>query len=108
MNNFDNDEKELLDSFERNEWRSVKDLTKRKRELEESARATIRKGKYQDFRARSERITENRPERRFTVPDFDFEHFAQIRQQSTNRVNVNLICIWDIQEFHTPLFVKHS
>jgi predicted DNA binding CopG/RHH family protein len=50
MNNFDNDEKELLDSFERNEWRSVKDLTKRKRELEESARATIRKDKRVNIR----------------------------------------------------------
>jgi predicted DNA binding CopG/RHH family protein len=43
MNDFDNDEKELLDSFEKNEWRSVKDLKKRKLELEESARVTIRK-----------------------------------------------------------------
>jgi len=50
MNNFDNDEKELLDSFERNEWRSVKDLKQRKLELEESARATIRKDKRVNIR----------------------------------------------------------
>lgn len=50
MNNFDNDEKELLDSFERNEWHSVKDLKKRKLELEASARATIRKDKRVNIR----------------------------------------------------------
>lgn len=50
MNNFDNDEKELLDSFERNEWRSVQDLKKRKLELEESARYTIRKDKRVNIR----------------------------------------------------------
>lgn len=50
MNNFDNDEKELLDSFERNEWRSVQDLKKRKLELEESARNTIRKDKRVNIR----------------------------------------------------------
>lgn len=50
MNNFDNDEKELLDSFEQNEWRSVKDLKQRKLELEESARATIRKDKRVNIR----------------------------------------------------------
>jgi predicted DNA binding CopG/RHH family protein len=50
MNNFDNDEKELLDSFEKNEWRSVKDLKQRKLELEESARATIRKDKRVNIR----------------------------------------------------------
>jgi predicted DNA binding CopG/RHH family protein len=45
-----NDEKELMDSFERNEWRSVKDLKQRKLELEESARATIRKDKRVNIR----------------------------------------------------------
>ena len=50
MNNLDNDEKELLDSFERNEWRSVKDLKKRKLELEASARTTIRKDKRVNIR----------------------------------------------------------
>ncbi|TNJ35968.1 antitoxin [Chlorobaculum thiosulfatiphilum] len=50
MNNFDNDEKELLDSFEKNEWHSVKDLKQRKLELEESARATIRKDKRVNIR----------------------------------------------------------
>jgi len=50
MNNLDNDEKELLDSFKRNELHSVKDLKKRKQELEESARATIRKDKQVKIR----------------------------------------------------------
>lgn len=50
MNTLDNDEKELLDSFEKNEWRSVKDLKQRKLELEESARATIRKDKRVNIR----------------------------------------------------------
>jgi len=50
MNNFDNEEKELLDSFERNEWHSVKNLAKRKNELEKSARATIRKDKRVNIR----------------------------------------------------------
>jgi predicted DNA binding CopG/RHH family protein len=50
MNNLNNDEKELMDSFERNEWRSVKDLKQRKLELEESARATIRKDKRVNIR----------------------------------------------------------
>jgi predicted DNA binding CopG/RHH family protein len=50
MNTLDNDEKELLDSFEKNEWHSVKDLKQRKLELEESARATIRKDKRVNIR----------------------------------------------------------
>jgi predicted DNA binding CopG/RHH family protein len=50
MNNFDKEEKELLDSFERNEWHSVKNLAKRKIELEKSARATIRKDKRVNIR----------------------------------------------------------
>lgn len=48
--NRDKNEKELLNSFERNEWRSVKDLAKRKSELEKSARATIRKDKRLNIR----------------------------------------------------------
>jgi predicted DNA binding CopG/RHH family protein len=50
MNNLDKDEKELLDSFNQNEWRSVKNLSKRKAELKESARATIRKDKRVNIR----------------------------------------------------------
>ncbi|NTU52802.1 MAG: antitoxin [Chlorobiaceae bacterium] len=50
MNHFDTDEKELLDSFERNEWHSVKDLKQRKLELEDAARATIRKDKRVNIR----------------------------------------------------------
>ena len=50
MTNFDKDEKELLDSFERHEWESVTNLSKRKTELKDYARATIRKDKRVNIR----------------------------------------------------------
>ena len=50
MNNLDKYEKEILNSFEKNEWKSVPNLSKRKSELQESARATIRKNKRVNIR----------------------------------------------------------
>jgi len=50
MNDLNNDEKELLDSFEKDEWESVLNVSQRKAELKESARATIRKDKRVNIR----------------------------------------------------------
>ncbi len=50
MDNLDKYEKELLDSFERNEWKSVPNLSKKKAELKEYARDTIRKNKRVNIR----------------------------------------------------------
>ena len=50
MNNLDKEEKELLDSFKKGEWKSDKDLSKRKTELKEYARATTRKDKRVNIR----------------------------------------------------------
>jgi predicted DNA binding CopG/RHH family protein len=50
MNNLDKEEKELLDSFEKGELKSVKNLSKRKTELKAYARATIRKDKRVNIR----------------------------------------------------------
>jgi len=50
MDNLDKSEKELLDSFERNEWKSVPNLSKRKTELKQYARDTIRKNKRVNIR----------------------------------------------------------
>ena len=50
MNNLDKDEKELLDSFEKDEWQSVPNISKRKAELKEYAQATIRKDRRVNIR----------------------------------------------------------
>jgi len=50
MNKLDKEEKELLDSFEKGEWKSRSNLSKRKEELREYARATIRKDKRVNIR----------------------------------------------------------
>jgi len=50
MGNLDKYEKELWDSFERNEWKSVPNLPKRKAELKEYARETVRKNKRVNIR----------------------------------------------------------
>ena len=50
MNNLDKDEKKLLDSFEKDEWKSFTNISKRKTELKEYARATIRKDKRVNIR----------------------------------------------------------
>jgi predicted DNA binding CopG/RHH family protein len=44
------EEKEILDSFERGEWVPVADLSKRKKELAEYARNTLRKDKRLNIR----------------------------------------------------------
>jgi hypothetical protein len=41
--NFDDEERELAESFERGEWRSVKNLKREKKMLQEAARNTLRK-----------------------------------------------------------------
>lgn len=50
MTNLDKEEKDLLESFERNEWRSTKDFEKRKAELKKAAHNTIRKDKRVNIR----------------------------------------------------------
>ena len=50
MNKLDKEEKELLNSFEKGEWKSVKNILRRKSELKEYARATIRKDKRVNIR----------------------------------------------------------
>ena len=50
MNDLDKEEKEILDSFEKGEWKSTSDLSKRKVMLKEYARSTIRKEKRVNIR----------------------------------------------------------
>ena len=50
MTKLDKEEKDLLESFERGEWESVSDLEKRKLELQEYARETLRKDKRVNIR----------------------------------------------------------
>ncbi len=50
MNSLDKEEKELLDSFENNEWKSVENVKERKVKMESYARATIRKDKRVNIR----------------------------------------------------------
>ena len=49
-NRLTEEEKEILDSFERGEWIPVKDLSKRKRELIRYARNTLKKDKRLNIR----------------------------------------------------------
>jgi len=50
MSKLDKEEKDLLDSFEKGEWKSSSNLTDRKAELGDYARATIRKDKRLNIR----------------------------------------------------------
>jgi len=50
MHNLDKEEKELLDSFEKGEWKSSSNIADRKTELKDYARATIRKDKRVNIR----------------------------------------------------------
>jgi predicted DNA binding CopG/RHH family protein len=50
MNKLDKKEKELLDSFEKGEWKSRSNLSDRKEELKNYARATIKKDKRVNIR----------------------------------------------------------
>ena len=55
MSKFDKEELEILESFEKGEWKSVPDLDRRKAELKASATATLRKDKRVNIRI-SERV----------------------------------------------------
>lgn len=55
MNKFDKEELDILESFEKGEWKSVRDVDKRKAELKASAAATLRKDKRLNIRI-SERV----------------------------------------------------
>lgn len=48
--NLTNEERDILESFERGEWQSVPDLEKRKQELKQYARNTLRKDKRVNIR----------------------------------------------------------
>lgn len=50
MTKLNKEEKDLLASFERDEWESVPDLEKRRRELQGSAGETLRKDKRVNIR----------------------------------------------------------
>ena len=48
--NLTNEEREILESFERGEWKSVPNIEKRRENLKEYARATLRKDKRVNIR----------------------------------------------------------
>ncbi len=48
--NLTNDEKDILDSFEREEWTPVKNLTAERKRVREYARTTMRKDKRVNMR----------------------------------------------------------
>jgi predicted DNA binding CopG/RHH family protein len=50
MSDLDVNEKELLNSFAKDEWESVPDFSKRKEDLKDYARATVRKNKRVNIR----------------------------------------------------------
>ena len=50
MDKLNKEEKELLDSFEQDEWKSSKNISRRKAELSDYAQATIRKDKRVNIR----------------------------------------------------------
>ena len=50
INKLDKEEREILESFERGEWKSVPNIEKRKDDLKEYARATLRKDKRVNIR----------------------------------------------------------
>ncbi len=58
MTNLDKEEKELLDSFENNEWKSVENVKERTVKMESYARATIRKDKRVNIRISERDLTE--------------------------------------------------
>jgi len=57
-NRLTEEEKEILDSFERGEWVPVKDLSKRKRELIRYARNTLKKDKRLNIRISERDLSE--------------------------------------------------
>lgn len=50
MDKLDKEERDILESFERGKWKSAPDLKKRKTDLKNYARATIRKDKRVNIR----------------------------------------------------------
>lgn len=50
MNKLTKEEKELVESIDRGEWKSVDDLPKRKAELQEYAKVTLKKDKRVNIR----------------------------------------------------------
>ncbi|OQX95029.1 antitoxin [candidate division KSB1 bacterium 4572_119] len=50
MNNLTNEERDILESFERGEWKSVPNIEKRKEDLKQYSRATLRKDKRVNIR----------------------------------------------------------
>jgi predicted DNA binding CopG/RHH family protein len=59
------EEKEILDSFEKGEWIPVADLSKRRKELAQYARNTLRKDKRLNIRISERSASPERPRRRF-------------------------------------------
>ena len=59
-NNLDKEERGTLESFEKGEWKSVPGVKKRKRELSEYARATLRKDKRINIRISERDLNELR------------------------------------------------
>jgi predicted DNA binding CopG/RHH family protein len=57
-NNLDNEEQEILTSFENDEWISDPDFVQRKKVLQESARYTIQKNKRVNIRISERDIVE--------------------------------------------------
>jgi predicted DNA binding CopG/RHH family protein len=56
--NLTEEEKDILDSFERGEWKSVKNLDAEKKRVREIARATMRKDKRVNIRISQRDLTE--------------------------------------------------
>ncbi len=54
----DKEEKEILDSYENNEWISVKNIESEKKRFKEYAKATIRKDKRVNIRITNRDLTE--------------------------------------------------
>ncbi len=50
MNNLTNEERDILESFENGEWKSVPNIEKRKEDLKQYSRATLRKDKRVNIR----------------------------------------------------------
>ena len=50
MNNLTNEERDILESFENGEWKSVPNIEKRKEDLKQYSRATLRKDKRINIR----------------------------------------------------------
>ena len=57
-NKLDKEERDILESFEKGELESVKNFEKRKKELKEYAKATIRKDKRLNIRISSRDLNE--------------------------------------------------